>query len=130
MKGAANKQAGSRFERRVAKLSGGKRRPLSVDDTPIGGILEPNFRIESKWGVSVPKFFWDAYRQAEGNGAIGDNRPSAVIVGKAYENPLFIAKLTDVLSVMGALAETGRGPKLREFARQLDSISAELRRIT
>ena len=45
MNGAANKQAGSRFERRVAKLSGGKRRPLSVDDTPIGGILEPNFRV-------------------------------------------------------------------------------------
>lgn len=103
-------RSGQNFEGKVAKLTRGKRRPQSRDDTPVGGVLERDWFIESKFGAQTPRFFWNAYHQASRHRAIGQPyRPSAVILGKEGEPTLFVARLEDVVAWRDALADVGSG---------------------
>lgn len=100
-------------------MTRGKRRPQSRDDTPIGGMLESEWRIESKFGQQTPRLVYRAYHQAQANGAIGDLRPSAVIIGDGDEPALFIARLKDVIAWRDALVAVASGFQIKAHARNI-----------
>ena len=130
MTGASSVRKGKVFERRVARASGGARRPLSIDDTPVGGILEENFRVESKYRTKVfPKWIWEALAQAEANRQSGDARPSAVILGAPYHPAVFVAPLDDVLAVLRGISELAQSHKVRALSRQLRQVADDMDRL-
>lgn len=125
---------GGRVEREIASLLGGKRTPLSGG---AGGndITFPAGSIWDVWGVEVkaranlPALLSAAMRQAEVALPLGSPRNPAVVLRADGERPLFVARLEDVKTWAEALAETGRGSKVRELARQLQAIATELRSV-
>lgn len=92
--------------------------------------------LSGEWALhrrvaATPKFFWDAYGQAERNGAVGDLRKSAVVVSDEGEPVLFIAKLQDVVTWRDALVGIASGHQIKTLVRQikraLDSIDDVLK---
>lgn len=104
MGGKSSRRKGSYFERKVAKIVGGRRNPLSGSagggDNPIGGALANDWFIEAKYGSHVPKFFFDAYEQAKSAKDGQDQRFPAVVLGGPHKPTLFIAKLEDVVQAV------------------------------
>jgi hypothetical protein len=131
-RGAPNK--GRRAEREVAAIVGGKRTPLSGgaggnDITTRDDSLFNVWGIEVKARANLPALLSAAMRQAEVALPLGSPRRPAVVLKADGERPLFVARLEDVKVWIEALAETGRGSKVRELARQLQAIATELRGI-
>jgi hypothetical protein len=133
--GSSRGAKGRRVERQVAAMVGGKRTPLSGgaggnDITTGADSLFDGWGIEVKARANLPVLISAAMRQAEVALPLGSPRRPAVVVKADGEPPLFVARLEDVAIWAAALNETGRGSKLRELARNLDAVSAELRRFT
>lgn len=126
---------GARVERQIAAMLGGKRTPLSGgaggNDLTFqpGNLIGDTFGIEVKARANLPVLISAAMRQAEVALPLGSPRRPAVVLKADGEPPLFVARLEDVKVWCEALAETGRGSKVRELARQLQSIATELRSI-
>jgi hypothetical protein len=113
---------------------GGKRTPLSGgaggnDITTRDDSLFNVWGIEVKARANLPALLSAAMRQAEVALPLGSPRRPAVVLKADGERPLFVARLEDVKVWIEALAETGRGSKVRELARQLQAIATELRGI-
>jgi hypothetical protein len=122
-------------EREIASLLGGRRTPLSGgaggNDLMFepGNIFGDTFGIEVKARANLPVLLAAAMRQAEVALPLGSPRKPAVVLRADGTPPLFVARLEDVKVWVEALAETGRGSKVRELARQLQAIATELRGI-
>lgn len=125
---------GGRVEREVAAIVGGKRTPLSGgaggnDITTRDDSLFNVWGIEVKARANLPVLISAAMRQAEVALPIGSPRRPAVVLKADGEPHLFVARLEDVKVWVEALAEVGRGSKVRDLARQLQGIATELRSI-
>ena len=125
---------GGRVERQVAAIVGGKRTPLSGgaggnDITTHDDSLFNVWGIEVKARANLPALIVNAMHQAEVALPIGSPRKPAVVLKGDNAPALFVARLEDVKVWVEALADTGQGSKVRELARQLQSIATELRSI-
>ena len=132
--GAASKRKGSRVEREVAAVLGGKRTPLS-GATGGGDVTLPPDSIWNSWSIEVkarkglPKMVTDAMAQAQADIALADPRKPMVVLREDRGRMLAVVDLRDLAIWAEALAEVGHGFRLREMAAQLEAIARAIRSI-
>ena len=135
MKPSSAKAKGSRLERDVASVLGGKRTPLS-GGSGGGDVSLPTGSIWSDWSweckqrAALPALITGAMLQANADIRVGDRRRPAVIIREDRGQALFVAHLSDVVTWAEALAEVGNASKVRDLGRQLEGIARELRSVT
>lgn len=132
-----SKAKGSEFEREIATLTGGKRTPGSGamgggDITHDADNIWSAFSHECKRRKALPRLLLDALAQADYDSrSIGDNRPSIVWAREDGSREAYaFLRARDLVTFAEALADVGHGSKLREYARQLQTIAAEIRRMS
>ena len=134
MSGAASKRKGSRVEREVAAVLGGKRTPLS-GATGGGDVTLPPGSIWNDWSIEVkarkalPKLVTDAMAQARMDIALADPRKPMVVLKADRGQMLAVVDLRDLAMWAEALAEVGHGFRLREYAGQLEAVARGIRSI-
>ena len=131
MKTSTFKAKGRQGEHELAAIFGGKRTPGSgnAGGNDITALPEPYnaLAMEAKRRAKLPAIATAPLAQAA-YAARGSNL--APLVGYREDGGRWVVAMyaEDFKTFVDAVYETGRGSKLRALAKQLDAISAELRR--
>ena len=123
---------GAAFEREFARAVGGKRTPLSGgaggnDITFAPGSLWDAWGWEAKRRASLPVFVVKALVQAEAALPIGSRRRPAMAMREDNGRTIVAFYWDDLRPWVQAQAETGRGSRIRELARELERIAQALK---
>lgn len=122
------------FEREMALMLGGKRDPMSGRESGHDIVVEPagifaDWAWEMKRRAAIPNLVTMALAQSEAHIGIGDRRRPAMAMRGDGGRAVVAMYADDFVTWATALAEMGQGSHVRGYARELDRIAAELRRL-
>jgi hypothetical protein len=130
----AEQAKGREFEREMAKLLGGKRDPTSGAISGHDLVLEPqgifaDFAWELKRRHAIPNLVSTALAQSQVGIRIGNSRRPAMAMRGDGGRAVVAMYATDFVTWATALSEMGQGSHVRAYARELERIAAEMRRL-
>lgn len=130
----AEQNKGRAFEREMAKLLGGKRDPTSGAISGHDIVLEPHgifadWAWELKRRAALPNLVHNALLQSASHISIGDRRRPAMAMRGDGGRAVVAFWAEDFVTWSEALSEMGQGAYVRQYARQLEKIASEMRRL-
>lgn len=124
IKRTSAKAKGSRLERKVAGMMGGKRMPLSG---AVGGgdVVVDGHSVECKKRKALPALIRDAFAQAQRDIAIGDPRTPLVVIEEDRGRPIVCQYLDDWIAERKDQAAMNSW-RVRANARNITRLAKEI----
>ena len=128
------KAKGSRVEREVAAIMGGKRTPMSgaIGDALAADVTFPRdsvfspLHVEVKARAMIPAYVTAAYLQAKA--ACSSLKSPAVVIKQDRGNPFVFMDLAEFVTFTTALSEVGAGYRIKSLAREARRTLEEIER--